>query len=293
MTMNKPGFGQVAHTTGQGLTLAAGDTFSQAIGNPAQGKGNWVDGENPAGGVDFNPGGGNGNGNWGEGNKGNGVGNIWVGNQGQGKGGGMAGGYKPLEPEPPDPPEPPDSEEPEDSTEMAPAPLDKQIVPATEGCPALLETVSSELGITKETIQISIGEAFATSVNIHPCESLAKCVNAAAILRDEGGIRKTAMKEVFDEFAPADAPFTPVMAAEIVTKLVGHVNDGTHYAAVAEYLDAFVEYIRILDNELGSPMGDSMTFVMEKYGSSILENDNSNIAAFLIIRLENLETFGG
>jgi len=303
MPMSKPAFGKVkniAHTTGRGLTLAAGDAFSQAIGNFGQGKGNWVNGENPAGGVDFNPGGGNGKGNWGEGNKGNGVGNIWVGNQGNGKGGGMAGGYKcpepepPVTPDPPGPPDPPDSEEPEDNTESTEtAPLDKQIVPSIEGCPALLETVSSELGITKETIQISIGEAFATSVNIQPCESLAKCVNAAAILRDQGGIRMAAIKEVFDEFAPADAPFTPVMAAEIVTKLAEHVNDGTNYAAAAEYLDAFVEYIRVLDDEMGSPMGDSRGFVMEKYGSSILEDDNSNIAAFLIILLENSGTFGG
>ena len=304
ITMNSTAYGKVnnkAHTTGQGLTLAAGDAFfSQAIGNSGQGKGNWVGGENPAGGVDFNPGGGNGKGNWGEGNKGNGVGNIWVGNQGQGKGGGMAGGYKDHEPnppgpsDPPGPPDPPDSEEPENNTESAEAaPLDKQVVPAAEGCPALLETVSSELGIASETIQVSIGEALATSVNIQPCESLAKCVNAAAILRDEGGVRMAAIKEVFDEFAPADAPFTPIMAAEIVTKVAEHVNDGTHYAAAAEYLDAFIEYIRILDDEMGSPMGDSMAFVMEKYGNNILEDDNSNIAAFLIIRLENSETFGG
>ena len=303
MTMNKPAFGNVknkAHTTGQGLTLAAGDAFSQAIGNTGQGKGHWVGGENPAGGVDFNPGGGNGKGHWGEGNKGSGVGNIWVGNQGHGKGGGMAGGYKchepepPAPPEPPGPPDPPDSEDPEDSTESAQAaPLDEQVVPSIEGCPALLETVSSELGVTKETIQVSIGAAFATSVNIQPCESLAKCVNAAAILRDEGGVRMAAIKELFEELAPADAPFTPVMAAEIVTKLAEHVNDGTHYAAAAEYLDAFVEYIRILDDEMGSPMGDSRGFVMEKYGSNILENDNSNIAAFLIICLENTGTFGG
>ena len=315
MTMNKPAFGKVknkAHTTGQGLILAAGDAFSQAIGNPGQGKGHWLGGENPAGGVDFNPGGGNGKGHWGEGNKGNGVGNIEVGNQGHGEGGGMAGAYKckcqckskgiykcqcqckgccDCEPEPPDPPDPPDSEEPEDNIEGAP--LDNQIVPSIEGCPALLETVSSELGVTTETIQVSIGAVFATSVNIQPCESLAKCVNAAAILRDEGGVRMAAIKDVFDELAPADAPFTPVMAAEIVTKLAEHVNDGTHYAAATEYLDAFVEYIRILDDEMGSPMGDSMAFAMEKYGSSILENDNSNIAAFLIICLENPETFGG
>jgi len=300
--INKPAFGKVkniAHTTRQGLTLAAGDVFSKAIGNFGQGKGNWVGGENPAGGVDFNPGGGNGKGNWGEGNKGNGVGNIWVGNQGQGKGGGMAGGNKNHEPDPPCPPYPPgppaqpDSEEADESIESPPAPLDKQILPSIEGCPALLETVSSELGITKETIQISIVEAFAASVNIQPCESLARCVDAAAILSDQGGVRRAAIKELFDEFAPMDAPFTPVMAAEIVTKLAEHVNDGTNYAAAAEYLDAFVEYIRIMDDEMGAPMGDSRAFVMEKYGSSILEDDNGNIAAFLIICLENSGTFGG
>jgi len=40
------------------------------------------------------------------------------------------------------------------------------------------------------------------------------------------------------------------------------------------------------DVGLGSPVGDSVAFVMDKYGAGITETDNANIAAFVAMRLE-------
>jgi hypothetical protein len=34
-----------------------------------------------------------------------------------------------------------------------------------------------------------------------------------------------------------------------------------------EYIDAFVQYVAVLDTEMGSPVGDSVAFVMEKHGA--------------------------
>ena len=102
------------------------------------------------------------------------------------------------------------------------------------------------------------------------------------------------MNQVFNTVAPADVAFTPEVAASIVTAFAGRVNDGTQYATAIEYIDAFVRYIAVLDAEMGSPVGDgdSIAFVMEKYGTGITDSDNSNIAAFIATRLESGETFG-
>jgi hypothetical protein len=163
----------------------------------------------------------------------------------------------------------------------------------SDGCPVLLAAVAEELGLSEDTIEVSMENSLALSTDIHPCESCARLVDAAAILRDEDGSRMAAMVQVFNQLAPAEAPFTPEMAGSIVTAFAGHVDDGTQYATAIEYIDAFVRYIAVLDTEMGSPVGDSTVFVMEKHGAGLAESDNSNIGTFVASRLASMETFGG
>jgi hypothetical protein len=179
------------------------------------------------------------------------------------------------------------------------APLDREagenaekLTLGLDGCPVLLAAASAELGIPGETIEVSLANAFALNTDIQPCESCARLLNAATILRDEDGSRMAAMNQVFNALAPADAPFTPEVAASIVTAFAGRVNDGTQYATAIEYIDAFVRYIAVLSTEMGSPVGDSVAFVIEKYGTGLTESENNNIAAFVATRLESGETFG-
>lgn len=80
------------------------------------------------------------------------------------------------------------------------------------------------------------------------------------------------------------------MANLIVTAFAGRVNDATQYATAIEYMDAFVNYIAVLNSDLGSPVGDSLAFAMQKYGSGVTGSDNANIAAFIAARLESGET---
>jgi len=169
----------------------------------------------------------------------------------------------------------------------------EELTLGVEGCPVLVAAASAELGIPADTIQVSLANSFALNTNIQPCESCARLLNAAAILSDEDGSRMAAMNQVFNELAPAGAPFTPEVAASIVTAFAGHINDGTQYATAIDYIDAFVRYIAVLDTEMGSPVGDdSIAFVMGKYGTGITASANSNIAAFVATRLESGETFG-
>jgi hypothetical protein len=96
------------------------------------------------------------------------------------------------------------------------------------------------------------------------------------------------MIQVFNEQFPADAPFTPESQAALAA-MFEQTPEGTRYATAVEYIDAFVEYVIVLETELGSPVGDSQTFVMEKYGGPI--TGNPNFTAYVTARLE--EEIGG
>jgi len=174
---------------------------------------------------------------------------------------------------------------------LAPIPGVQEILFEEGGCVSLMIWLSNELGVGVD-VQVFVANAFAYSTDCQPCEIAARLKDAATILRDEDGSRMAAMNQVFNELAPADAPFTPEMAASIVTAFAGHVNDGTQYATAIEYIDAFVQYIAIVNNEMGSPVSDPVAYVMNKYGTGLTESENNNIAAFVATRLEGGETFG-
>jgi hypothetical protein len=168
----------------------------------------------------------------------------------------------------------------------AAAPLPLSIEVKLSGCPVLLDAVSNELGISKDVFQISIGNMLAVNPNIQPCEACAKLVNAAAVLKDADGSRMAALAQVINTIAPADMPFTPEMGTMIATAFADNAaKEGSNYAVAAEYLDAFVNYVAVLDTQMGSPTGDSAAFVMAKYGTGINENANPNIAAYVTMRL--------
>jgi hypothetical protein len=77
------------------------------------------------------------------------------------------------------------------------------------------------------------------------------------------------------------------MAASIAAAFADNLDnpDMPQYATAMEYVDAFVEYIAVLDTELGSPVEDSVALVMEKYGAPLTESDNPNIGAYVAARL--------
>ncbi len=161
---------------------------------------------------------------------------------------------------------------------------DRQVLGA-DGCPALIAAAAEELGIAADELNVFMANSMVASTDIQPCETCARLVDATTILSDEDGSRMAAMMQVFNELAPADAPFTPATAASIATAFEG-AAEGSQYASVVEYVDAFVQYVAVLDTEMGSPVGDSLAFVMEKHGAGITANDNTNIAAFVAARLE-------
>ncbi len=160
-----------------------------------------------------------------------------------------------------------------------------------QGCPVEIEAAANELGITPGAMQVSIGNALALNPTLQACNACATLIDAALVLRDEDGSRMAAMTQMFNSMAPASAPYTPEMQALIATAFAG-AAEGSQYATVMEYTDAFVRYFSVLQTDLASPVGDSLAFVMDKYGADVLGSDNNNIAAFIATRLESGETFG-
>ena len=61
--------------------------------------------------------------------------------------------------------------------------------------------------------------------------------------------------------------------------------DMPQFASAMEYIDAFVQYAAVIDNELGSPVEDSVAFVLGKYGSGLSEVENQNIMTYVQSRL--------
>ena len=284
------------------ILLAAGDVFSQAITNlnmlssplevpdqiGAKGANPGHGGNHPNKGYG-NPGGGNGKGNWGKGNKGNGVGNSWTGNQGRGVGEGMASVANTEEPEPPELPDTPGSNnEPYDEPYIEPAPLQRPAGWAPEeeefangGCPALMNWLATELDIEGKNIQVSVAEAFASSTDIQACEAAAKLLDRAKILNDPNGTGASALARVLNEFLPQDAPISEEHLAVIAEILEAHNDDSTHYATAGRWLDALVDYVLILKNEMDWSADNATTFVIDKYFVSTQQSDEAGLISYV------------
>jgi len=284
---------KVIVTGGKNLVLAAGDIFSNTlldtgslsasltIPDPIGAKG-----PNPAHGGGHpkkdggNPGGGNGNGHWGAGNQGNGKGNSYTGNQGRGVGAGMANS---SESEPPDPPDPPDPPEP--FVEAAPIPKEHEFTMGQ--CPALMELVAAELGIPTDNLQVHIQDTLASPANIQPCNSYAQFVISAAVLSDPGQAGIASLAKVIGEFVSPATPISEEQLASISQALAAEWNAGDkpHYAAAARWLDAFVGYVGILNNQIRWSVDESVVFAMEKYVTPAAEGSDVNLLTFLHLQL--------
>lgn len=168
------------------------------------------------------------------------------------------------------------------------APLPHFEYPQLKGCPVELSAAANELGITGDRLQIMMGASLASNPNIQACDACARLIRAAAILKDFDGSHLAAMNRVFNQLAPADAPFTPETAASIVVAFAELSQQRADYALAAAYSDAFVEYVAAM-GDLGSPAGDSVAYVLDKHGKALTENANSNVAAFVAARLERID----
>ncbi|HOQ05971.1 MAG TPA: filamentous hemagglutinin N-terminal domain-containing protein [Anaerohalosphaeraceae bacterium] len=164
------------------------------------------------------------------------------------------------------------------------APLYRPEEPRLGGCPLEMDAAAAELGIHSDQLQVAIANSLALNPTLNPCSACAQLITAANILKDSE--RMTAVAAVFEQIAPADMPFTPEMGAAIASAFSQNAQTDSRYASAMEFVDAFVRYVTILDRQIQAPIGDPVTFALNRYGTSLLETGNSNITAYLLTQIQ-------
>jgi hypothetical protein len=172
-------------------------------------------------------------------------------------------------------------EDPTDESTLV-APLARLDFPELKGCPVEMDAAAAELAMNTDELQLLIGNSMAYNPNLQPCEACQKLVTSANILSDTDGRRLAAMNEIFNTLAPSDAPFTPEIQANITTAFATLSDEDPQYALAQEYVNAFADYVAVIGTELQVPVGDPVTFALEKHGEAITTNENSNVAAYIM-----------
>ncbi|HOK94803.1 MAG TPA: Ig-like domain-containing protein [Anaerohalosphaeraceae bacterium] len=180
------------------------------------------------------------------------------------------------------------------------APLPVLELPQLKGCPVVMDAVAAELGVHSDQLQMMIRNSLAANPNLQPCEACENLLNAAATLKGIDAERLGAMNQIFNTLAPADAPFTPEVRASVQMAFEGlaareiqlaemtpdEYAQYQQYAMTNEIIEAFVRYVAVLNSDLKLPIGNPVAMAVEKYGASITNSENPNMAAYIIARME-------
>ncbi len=154
-------------------------------------------------------------------------------------------------------------------------------------CPALIAWASEELALEGD-IQTYLAGAYVYTTDLQPCDMCARLRDAATVLADEDSSQIAALGQVINEFAVPAAPISAEQMASIGQALALHTDDGTYYAAAGQWLDALVEYIGIINSEIGWSMADSVAFVTTKYVAPATADVDATVAAYIETRLSAL-----
>ncbi|MHC4756354.1 MAG: hypothetical protein ACYTBP_14555, partial [Planctomycetota bacterium] len=173
-----------------------------------------------------------------------------------------------------------------------PPPLTQEAGAASEdqvfgpgGCPALMQWFAQEIGVAEEDIQVFVADTFAMSTDIQPCDSCARLKNAADTLDDAEGARIAALAQVINEFVTPAAPPTPEQMTLIAQAFSDHVGDGTYYASAGEYMDALVEYVGIMNSEMGFSEDQATAYLTTNHAPT---TSDAAVTAYIEARLAAL-----
>jgi hypothetical protein len=186
------------------------------------------------------------------------------------------------------------------------APLPLLEIPQLKGCPAVMDAAATELAVNSDDLQLLIANSMATNPNLQPCTACENLLTAAAALKGINESSLAAMNTIFNTLAPIDAPFDQTVVASIQTAFANFREKDTQLAAMTdeeyqeyqqyamtdEVIEAFVNYVAILDNDLKLPVGDAMALVMDKYFESIETSDNPNLGAYIIEQIQASQAAG-
>jgi len=145
---------------------------------------------------------------------------------------------------------------------------------------------ADEVGVPEDQIQVIVQDAFAYATDIQPCEACARLRDAATILSDEEGTYMAALGQVVNEFTTPGAPIAPEQMT-LIASAVASAEVGTNYAAAGEWLDSLVQYVAVMNTEMGFSATEAVAFV-GKYTTPITEGDDAILASYVQARLAQL-----
>ncbi|MHC4531596.1 MAG: Ig-like domain-containing protein, partial [Planctomycetota bacterium] len=158
------------------------------------------------------------------------------------------------------------------------APLPVLEFPEIGGCPALMTWLAGELGVGEEQIQIYMANVLAFSKDIHPCDICERLMNATRVIDNIDAGRAAALASMINaEVGPLAGPPSEEQMALIATASETLIEN-TQYTSATELIDAVVEYINILIDEMGMEADEAIALFMDKHGESISED--ASVAAY-------------
>lgn len=193
----------------------------------------------------------------------------------------------------PDPnlPGPPASQNPGVKTQsitpfIAAVPLPKKIELGYSSYPALITWASKELGMDKgAAMDIWLANALVSSRDIQPYEMYARLWKAASILQDEKGFYTAALRRLIDEFTSSTMTPTEEQMAFVVNAIANNTESNNDYDVAGQYLEALIEYVDILDREVGLPTNKAIELVTARYVNRLGQGNNVRIMPFITARL--------
>lgn len=168
------------------------------------------------------------------------------------------------------------------------APLGQMLIPATQGCPALMKWAAEELGIDERRIYIWAEIALAFDMDIQPCDACARLKDAATILQDTEGTYIAALVMAVNQFVSVTAPLSEEQMASIADAIARHSNDNTYYATAGQWLNALTVYFGVLSTDMGWSLDEAVALVTDKYVAPAIEGGDANLTAFIAMRLADL-----
>jgi filamentous hemagglutinin family protein len=154
------------------------------------------------------------------------------------------------------------------------------------GCPALMSWVANELSLEADQLQIYMDGSLAMTSDVQPCDMCARLQGAALALMDAGGTQLAALARVVNAVAAGPGPVSDEQMAMIAASLKKPA-EGSDYALAAQWLDSLVQYVSILNNEMGMTADESAAFAA-KYTAPVTGGDNAAVAAYVQARLAAL-----
>ena len=151
--------------------------------------------------------------------------------------------------------------------------------------------MAEELGVGNVQTYLASAYAGLSNTDLRPYKAAAKLQNFATVLKDVEGNYVASLRQVVGEVVTTTDPPSEEQIATIVSALGKPAEQGDHYAAAGQWVEALGEYIGVLNSQIGWSSEKSIAFVMDKYGSKLTSGGEIRTAMFVQMYLE--QAYGG